>query len=197
MDSVVSHIRDTIFRQDLPFLHSESALHVYFLAQKYGLHHEAVQAARVTLRFPMTIEGLGDKLDFAEMTGAYLHELWKYHEQVRSELKSALLEFRNSGLPDVVKTLICASPYYGNDPPQWLYDYINSIAVTPHLFDLTEFEDVRASHVQGHLHRYGACSCLTMPSQVRRTFWEALTVVCHGALEKVGRIGETTPHHDS
>ena len=87
MDSVVSHIRGTISLQNPPFLRLETAFHIYFLAQQYGLYREAVQAARVTLRFPMTIEGLGDKLDFSGMTGVYLHELWKYHQQVRSELQ--------------------------------------------------------------------------------------------------------------
>ena len=189
INSVVRHIRGAVGLQDPPFLRLENAFHVYLLAQQYGLHREAVQAARVTLRLPMTIEGLGEKLDFPGMTGAYLYELWKYHEQVRNELKSALLEFRNSGLPDVMKTMMCASPYYGTTPPQWLYDYINSIAGTPHLFDLTEFEDVRASHVRsrdGYHPSYETCSCSsTMSSQVRRTFWEALTAVVHRTLEKV------------
>ena len=200
MNSVMSHIRGAVALQDPPFLRLETAFHIYFLAQQYGLHREAVQAARVTLRFPMTIEDLGDKLYFAGTTGAYLYELWKYHEQVRSKLKSALLEFRNSGLPDVVKTLMCASPYYnyGTTPPQWLYDYMHSIAGTPHLFDLTEFEDVRSRHVQSRLViSYGACSCSTMSSQVKRTFWEALTAVVHRTLEKVAKIGATTSHRDS
>ena len=197
MDSVVSHIRGAISRQEPPFLRLETAFHVYFLAQQYGLYQEAVQAAQVTLRFPMTIESLGDKLDFPGMTGAYLHELWKYHEQVRNELKSALVEFRNTGLPDVVKSLMCARRSYGSTYPQWLYDYINSIAGAPHLFDLTEFEDARARHVQSHISSYGGCSCATMLSPVKRSFWEALTTVVHRTLEKVRRIGVTTPHRDS
>jgi hypothetical protein len=197
MNSVVSHIRGAIALQDPPFLHSETALYVYFLAQQHGLHHEAVQAARATLRFPIIIEGLGDKLDFPGMTGAYLHELWKYHEQVRNGLNSALSEFKNSGLPNDVKSLMCTSPYYGVTSPQWLYDYINSVAGTPprNIFDLTEFEDIRARHIQSHGSLgYGACSCATMPSQVKRSFWEALTAVVQRTLEKVRRIGVTTPH---
>ena len=146
----------------------------------------------------MTIESLGDKLDFPGMTGAYLHELWKYHGQVRTELKSALLEFRNTGLPDDVKSLTCRRPHCGSSPsPHWLYDYIDSIAVTPHLFDLTEFEDARARHVQSLFSSYGGCSCATMLSPVKRTFWEALTAVVNRALAKVCRIDVTTPHGDS
>jgi hypothetical protein len=205
INSVVSHIRGAIALQDPPFLRLETAFHVYFLAQQYGLYQEAVQAARVTLRLPMTIEGLGDKLDFPGMTGAYLHELWKYHGQVRSELKSALVEFRNSGFPDDVKSLRCRHPYHSTVThyPQWLYDYINSIAVTPHLFDLTEFEDVRARHAEsistsyGYGPQDGPCSCATMLSPIKRSFWGALTAVVHRTLEKVRRIRVTTPHRDN
>ena len=192
MNSVVSHIRGAIARQYPPFLRLETAFHVYFLAQHYGLHHEAVQAARITLSFPMTIESLEGKLDFAGMTGAYLHELWKYHKQVRTELKSTVLEFRNSGLPDNVKSLTCRTPNNRASSPQWLYDYINSVAElgTPprSLFDPTEFETALACHVQSQRSFYVNCSCATMPSQVKRSFWEALTVVVHRVLEKVRRI---------
>jgi hypothetical protein len=175
MNSVVSHIQGTICRLHPPFLRSETAFHIYFLAQQHGLHHEAAQAARVTLRFPMTIKGLGDELDFPGMTGAYLHELWKYHEQVRAELKSAVLEFRISGLPDGMNNLMCSSPFRrGASPPKWLYDYINSVAETPpgNLFHLTQFQEVWARHVESHNSSYGACSCATLPSHVKRSFWE-------------------------
>jgi hypothetical protein len=199
MNSVVSHIRGAISRQDPPFLRSETAFHVYFLAQQYGLHPEAVQAARVTLRFPMVIEGLGDKLDFPGMTGAHLHELWKYHQQVRNELKSTVLEFINSGLPDDrVNNLGCQSPHH-YPSLQWLYDYINSIAETPHLFDLTEFETAWTCYIQSHGSLRGACSYPGIPSQAtsKRTIWQALTAVVHRAIEKVCRIGVTRTHCDS
>ena len=80
MDWVLSQIRGTTARQEPPFIRPETAIHVYFLAQEHELHHEMAQAARVTLRLSMTIEDLGDKLEFPGMTGVYLHELWKYHE---------------------------------------------------------------------------------------------------------------------
>ena len=199
MDSVVSHIRGAISRQDPPFLRLDTAFRVYFLAQQYGLHREAVQAARVTLQFPMSIEGLGDELDLPGMTGAYLHELWMYHDQVRSERKSAVREFRDTGLPDDMKNLICESPFLSACPPQWLYEYLNSVAEAPpgYLFDLTQFEEVWRRHVESHSISYGACACATMPSHVRRSFWEALKVVVHRALEKVGRIGVARTHRGS
>ena len=110
MPSVLSHIRGAISRQHPPFFRLETAFNLYFLARKLVLHQEAVQAAQVTLRLPMVIEDLGDKLRFSDITGAHLYELWKYHERVRTELKSGVREFRSSGLPEGVKGLHCPIP---------------------------------------------------------------------------------------
>ena len=186
MDSVLSHIRGAISRQDPPFLRLETAFHVYFFAQHHELHREAVKAARVSLRSPMTIEGLDDKLEFAGMTGAYLHELWKYREQVRTDLKPAVLEFRNSGLPDDGVDLHCTTPRSSyHSFPQWLDDFIESIADAPHLFDLIEFENARARHIKDETYYSETCSCADISSQVIRTFWEALTAVVHGTIHNV------------
>ena len=195
MDSVMNHIRGVISRHDPPFIRPDTAFHIYFLAQENELQEEAVQAARLTLRFQMTIEGLEDKLDFPGRTGASLHELWKYHERVRTDLKSALIEFRSSGLPDNVKSLSCTSPNIKTCFPQWIVDYINSIAGTPHIFDLIEFENVWVRHIKGNIYfscshskkcgTCGTCSCANIPSQVIRSIWEALTSVVHRTIEKV------------
>ena len=192
MDSVVSHIRGAISRQSPPFIRPETALYVYFLAQHHELHQEAVQAARVTLRSPMIIEGLEDKLDFPDfpgMTGAYLHELWRYHERARTNLKSSVSVFRSSGLPYEVKNLQCIGPRtgaYGGIFPQWLSDYIHSIAGAPHLFDRIEFEYARACHIQTQVYSSSStCSCANFPIQVIRTFWDALTAVFHRAIGAV------------
>ncbi|KAH9166754.1 hypothetical protein EDB89DRAFT_2246016 [Lactarius sanguifluus] len=190
MDSVMTHIRGAIARQDPPFLRPETALHVYFLAQQHELRQEAVQAARVTLRLSMTIEDLGDKLEFPGMTGAYLHELWKYHQQVRTDLRSGVLEFRNSELPHDVQALRCSGPRSNMYPfPPWLDSYIRAIAESPRLFDPVEFEDARARHIGSEISntRYShVCSCVEISShsQVIRAFWGALATVVHGTIEK-------------
>ncbi|KAI9433732.1 hypothetical protein H4582DRAFT_969575 [Lactarius indigo] len=198
MGSVMTHIRGAIARQDPSFLRPETALHVYFLAQQHELRQEALQAARVTLRLSMTIEGLGDMLEFPGSTGAYLHELWKYHQKVRTDLKSGVLEF--SGLPHDIRVLRCSSSRSGNySLPQWLDYYIKSIAEAPHLFDLTEFENARGRHIKSeitNIHYYQSCSCVDMSGQVIRTFWEALTAVVHRAIEKVRRTAVTSLHRD-
>ena len=202
MDSVLSHIRAFLGAQkDPPFIRPGTALHIYFLAQQHELHQEAIQAARVTLHLPMAIEDLGDKLDFPGMTGAYLHELWKYHERVRNSLKSGVLEFRNSGLPNNVKRLRCRildTIICDQSPPRWLDKYIESIAEAPHLFDNTGIENEWAHHIKKTAAQYyKTCSCVDMSSQLRRALGEALTVVVHETIERVRRADMTRPHRDN
>ena len=198
MDSVISHIRSILGpRTDSPFIRPETALHIYLLAQKQGLLQEVVQAARVTLRLPpIVIEDLGDKLEISDMTGAYLYELWKYHERIRSDLKSGVLEFQNSGLPDDVKALRCTVNYYDTSTsfPPWLHNYIESIAEAPRLFNLIEFEDAWACHIKEMKTSYSRmCSCVGISSQLRRAFWEALTTFVDGVIETVRRASDNNP----
>ena len=63
MGHILIHIRGSIALQDPPFIRESNALQVYSLAQKYGLRPEVVQAARLTLKFTLTIENLEGKLD--------------------------------------------------------------------------------------------------------------------------------------
>ena len=185
MDSVLSHIRGAIAQKDPPFIRPETAFHIYCLAQQHELYRESVQAARVTFRLPMVIEDLGDRLDSTGMTGAYLHELRKHHERVRTDLRSALLDFRSFGFPDNVKSLLCRRPpsyHYTGVFPHWINDYVNSIAEAPHLFDPIDFKSAWARHIQTSS---TVCACASIPSVVIRSFWEALTVVVHTTIEKV------------
>jgi hypothetical protein len=201
MKSVLSHIRGIISaRKDPPFIRPETAFHIYFLAQKYGLHQEALQAARVTLRLPMVIEDLGDKLDSSDMTGPYLRALWKYHERIRTDLISGVPEFRTSGLLEGIRALrsSCTVPrlYSNSHSPRWLDNYIESIAESPHLFDLIEFENAWAHHLRENEASYSTtCLCVqTLSSQLRRTFWEALTSFVDGAIERVRKADMTSSH---
>ena len=198
MDSVLSHVRGIVgARKDPPFIRPETAPHIYFLAQTQGLRQEAVRAARVTLRLSMVVEDLGDMLAFPGPTGAYLYELWRYHERIRTDLKSGILEFQKSGLPDDVKTLRCqpthARPYYDSDDgswnapsfPLWIGNYLKSIADAPHLSDIFSFENAWARHIQEKTNSSSSCSCVGISSQVMRSFWEALTAFVDGAIERV------------
>ncbi|KAF8263751.1 hypothetical protein EI94DRAFT_1806732 [Lactarius quietus] len=192
MDSVLTHIRGVISLQDPPFILPDTALHVYFLAQKYELHKEALQAARSTLRLSMTIEDLEEKIDI--ISGVYLHELWNYHERVRNDLTSSLLEFRKSRAPEIVKGVNCTTPpapalpgapsTTPNPIPQWLDEYIESLARAPHLFDLIESENALKRHIKDQPPHSVTCPCVGISSQTIRALWVALTTVVHGTIEK-------------
>jgi len=190
MKSVTTHVRGAISLLDPPFMRLETAFQHYALAQEYELRQEAIQAARITLRQSLTLHSLADKIDF--MPGVYLRELWKYHERVRTDLESRLSEFRETGLPDDVKSLRCKHPYSSSQPfPQWLDEYINSLADKPHLFSVIELENIRTRHIKGKISRRddrsSPCSCMEISSQTICAFWDALTAVVRETIEMVCR----------
>ncbi len=147
----------------------------------------------------MSVEDMEDKVEFMPGLGAYLRELWKYHERVRTDLKLALPEFRDSGIPDEVKDLQCGTSGStgGQAFPRWLDDYIDSIAEAPHLLDLAELENARARHIKDCFRPkpnssnrvirppLELCSCLDIPSQTMRAVWGALEAVVRRTMVKV------------
>ena len=181
MVSALGHIRRTVAQQNLPSTDRDSALLDYSLAQKYGLHQEALQAARTISKYPMNIEDLEDKLDM--MPGASLYELWKYYKNVRSILASDLTEFRTSGARGTLTGLNCVE-LSSSQIPRWLDNYIVSIGDAPNLFDLIEFTTALARHSTKEAQNH-ACVCGSIPSQTIRNFWEALTSVVDGSFETV------------
>ena len=202
MKSVMSRIRGVIARKVPPFILPETAHGIYFLAQMHGLREEVIQAARVTLRLPMTISDLKNKLSFPGLTGAYLHELWKYHKQVRSDLKSGVVEFKKSGLPDDVKHMRCEVKLdppivlfdeSSHSPTRWIEKYVDSIADAPHLFDPVEFENDWIRHIKetSEISSKPLCSCVDLPSDLRRSFWKALTTFFYTTVEMVRKAGVT------
>ena len=183
MNLILSHIRDIIASQDPPFIRPETAFRVYPLAQTYGLRQETLQAARIALTFPFTIEDLEEELD--TMPGIYLHELWMYYERVRTHLRSDLMAFRTTDLSTVLTGLSCSNiTNYGT--LAWLDGYIGSIAESPDLFDLTKFHMCLSLHA---FTRYSCCHCATIPSKTIDAFWRALTSIVHGCMVKVSDDG--------
>ncbi|KAH9174332.1 hypothetical protein EDB89DRAFT_2067639 [Lactarius sanguifluus] len=180
MSSVLSYIRGSLALQDPPFITPENAFLAYSLAQRYGLYKEATQAARLTLKFVLTIETLEDKL--AMMPGAYLHELWKYHQRVQAHFKSDL---PSSGAGAVLKDVNC-SRTQGADTPRWLELYIQSIIENPSRFDPIEFQMALARHTStgGNGPRLRRCSCVLIPVEKMRAFWTTLAATAHRCMEK-------------
>ncbi|KAH9018766.1 hypothetical protein EDB83DRAFT_2679630 [Lactarius deliciosus] len=176
MSSVLSHIRGSLALQDPPFISPENAFLAYSLAQRYGLYKEATQAARLTLKFDLTIETLEDKL--AMMPGGYLHELWKYHQRVQAQLK---LDLPSSGAGALLNGFNCTQ-YSIDGHPYWIDLYIRSIMENPSRFDPIEFQMALARHTGAWEHR--CLSCILIPVEKMRTFWTTLDTIVHRCMEK-------------
>jgi hypothetical protein len=184
IETALTHIRGSIARLNSLPTGLELALHIYALAQKYGLLPEALQAARTILNYPMNIEDFGNKLDI--MSGASLYQLWKYHERVRVILSSDLTEFRRTCAHGTITGLTCTE-FSPSHVPRWLDQYIESIGKTPNLFDYAELNTAMARHIKDKAQDV-KCECASIPSQTIREFWKALASVIDGSLEKVSII---------
>ncbi|KAH9174325.1 hypothetical protein EDB89DRAFT_565208 [Lactarius sanguifluus] len=169
MATALIRIRDCASRRDPPFICSENALHVYCLASNYGLLKETLEAAEVTLKSPMTIEDLEDKLD--TMLGVTLYKLWTYRQRVLDNLYVSLLsaeEFFGSGVYRILHSanLACVE----------LSDY------DPACLDLTTFHLALSSHVSPTGSRCEHCT--SIPHKTIREFWAALTAVVRESTRK-------------
>ncbi|KAF8491481.1 hypothetical protein F5888DRAFT_1052748 [Russula emetica] len=182
MGTVLIHIRGSIARENPLPTRLEPALHIYALAQKYGLRPEALQAARAISNYSISIDDFDDELDI--MPGASLYELWKYHERVRAILASDLREFRESSAHGTMTCLRCEE-YSSSHIPNWVDQYILSVGKVPNLFDLVEFNAAMARHIGPFGNEFrDICECASIPRETIREFWVALASVVHGSFEK-------------
>ena len=181
METALIHIRGSIARRNSLPTRLKPALVVYALAQKYKLLPEALQAARIILKYPMTIEDIDDKLDI--VSGPSLYELWKYYERVRLNLASDLAEFRKSQARGTITGLRCTE-LSSSQTPCWLDLYIESIGKTPNLFDYTELNIAMARHIKDKSSQ-SSCECASIPGQTMRDFWHALVSVVDDSFERV------------
>jgi hypothetical protein len=184
MEAALTNIRGTIARQNLLPTRLQPALCIYFLAQKYGLHPEALQTARAILKYPITIEDLANELKI--MSGSSLYKLYQYFESFQAILASGLKEFRAFRAGGTIIGLHC-SESRSSRIPIWLDQYIVSIGKAPRLFDSAEFNIAMARHIKDKANELG-CECASIPSKTIRDFWEALASVVHGSFEKVSMV---------
>jgi hypothetical protein len=193
MNSVIDHIRGSLSMQDPPFIHRENAFLAYSLAQRYGLRHEAIQAARLTLKFTLTIEKFED-----DIPGAYLHQLWSYHQRVQARLK---LDLPLSGAGAVLNAFKC-SQNATTGPPHWVNSYIRSITENPSFFDPIEFQLALMRHTMSAptLNSLsfgntvtGCPLCTNIPAEMMRTFWMTLASIVHRSMERVSIYLRITP----
>ncbi|KAH9009137.1 hypothetical protein EDB85DRAFT_2128052, partial [Lactarius pseudohatsudake] len=108
MTTALIRIRQCASSRDPSFICPENALHAYCLALNYGLLKETLEAAEVTLKSPMTIQDLEDKLD--TIHSVTLYKLWKYRQRVLGNLDVILIqEFCDSEVYRVLSTLLATA----------------------------------------------------------------------------------------
>ena len=190
MSHVLVHIRGSISLNDPPLINKNNALHVYSLAQNYGLRPEMVQAARITLKSTLTIESLESTGKLDVMPGDHLYELWRYHRRVKDNLVADVDRFRNSDALIALRSLPCL--VRSSNIPKWIDDHIVSMASDPSLFDLTKFHTALARHVSSWgddgRGKDGCSYCAYIPGQKIDEFWMALTTFVHANMETVSII---------
>ncbi|KAH9022497.1 hypothetical protein EDB84DRAFT_1580613 [Lactarius hengduanensis] len=179
MSTVLTHIRGSLALQDQPFIRRENAFLAYSVARRYGLRKEAMQAARLTLKFTLTIESL----EFGDIPGAHLHELWNYHRTVRAQLLSDRSLPGAAAAFNVRNGLNCTRR-------TWIQTYVQSIIDSPSLFDPIEFQMALARHTTNTNDPSGnsvvGCPyCTNIPVETMRIFWTTLAYVVHRCMERI------------
>ena len=182
MGTTLTHIRGSISQQNLLLPSGiEQALHIYALAQNYGLRPEALRMARaIFLKQTMTIEDFSNKPDIMPCTSLY--ELLKYHKEVRAILASDLEEFTVSAR-GMITDLRCTKLSF-SQTLSWLDRYIESIGNYPNLFDYAEFNNAMARHIKDNANE-PVCMCASIPGQTISNFWDALAPVVDSSFVKV------------
>lgn len=187
MDVVLTHIRNHIAQQEPPFIREETAFLIYSLSQKHGLRFEALQAALRTLSFTtLTVDNLAKENKLDLMPGYLLHELWKYHQRVRSNLTIDLREFKKS----IALTMPSISKCYsltGSSLPRWLDAFISEIVTDnfPIFLDLADFQKKLKTHVQEGRSECSHCGSIIIPHEEIRAIWTALEAVLNNSIVKV------------
>jgi hypothetical protein len=195
MDAILPHIWYHIAQQEPPFIREETAFLIYSLSQKHGLHFEALQAARCTLSFAtLIIDDLAKENKLDLMPGAFLHDLWKYHQRVRSNLTIDLREFKKSIMVSVgpldhftIRRISRCFSLTGSGLPGWLDDYISEIGAdnAPISLDPTDFYKDLIMHVQERHRGFRCEGCGEMPQEDMCALWGALTAVVDKSIVKV------------
>ncbi|KAH8984199.1 hypothetical protein EDB86DRAFT_162989 [Lactarius hatsudake] len=179
MSSILTHIRGSLALQDPPFIRRENAFLAYSVARRYGLRKEAIQAARLTLKFTPTVESP----KFGVIPGAHIHELWNYHKAVRAQLLSDLSLPGAAAAFNALDGLKCTRP-------TWIQTYVRSIIDSPSLFDPIEFQMALARHTTNTNDPSGnsvvGCPyCTNIPVETMRIFWTTLASAVHRCMEMI------------
>jgi hypothetical protein len=190
MDAVLSHIRNHIAQREPPLIRKETAFLIYSLSVKHSLRPEALQAAGCTLSFSsLTIKDLAKENVLGMMPTTFFHELWEYHERIRSNLWLDIEEFETSDALTILGNSSC--DLTDSDVPLWLESYTSTIGTdrATAFLDLTDFHIAFAKHTRRQIDKQrgfsGCTSCSGIPRERIRELWAALTAVVRGSISKV------------
>ena len=121
------------------------------------------------------------------MPGASLHELWKYHQRVRSSFNTDIQEFMSSPLDELKKVVdkSCAE----SGLPFWFDRYISGLkrASNTTSLDFSDFNIVFEEHSRGldSTFRVDCEFCSGINEEDIHALWEALMAVVQGSIAKV------------
>jgi hypothetical protein len=141
-------------------------------------------AAAETLKAPMTIDHLEDKLD--TVPGAALAELWEYRKQVLDYMTETF----NQGLKteeflDALTQLESGFPPCV-EPQQWLSCYLSTVVEDIVLLDVTTFHLAFFNHISPQGTSPDNCKhCKSVPGEKIRKLWAALMVIFHECIRNV------------
>ncbi|KAH8984200.1 hypothetical protein EDB86DRAFT_162988 [Lactarius hatsudake] len=186
MSSVLAHIRLCLAQRDPPFIRKDNAFRAYSLAQKYGLRQEAVKSAELTLELSLTLRDLEGRLDI--MPGAYLHELWTFHDIFRRSARSDVQDFEASSASSMLKLKCTSCGPFGI--PSWLDCYITSCAMCA--FFPRNFVEYQKDWVR-HVKKTGCPYCGEISIEVIRTIWTDIDAVFRGCVKKVNNMDSDCP----
>jgi hypothetical protein len=124
------------------------------------------------------------------MSGTSLHELWKYHQKVRSNITADIGELNESHLDELNKIREDSSCGWSENPehPYWLDRCISQLkkVSVPVSLDFTDFHMEFVEHSQGlDTKSREECSCSSILQRDIRALHEALVVVIQGSIAKV------------
>ncbi|KAN0137835.1 hypothetical protein V8E53_004319, partial [Lactarius tabidus] len=184
MGSALAHIRGHISQQNPPLIRKSTAFHAYSLAQQYDLRQEALQAAQLSLKFPLSVESLESTAELSIVPTPFLYDLWCYHAMVQQSLIYDLAVFVRTR-PAARINVKCWS-LNDREVPIWLDHYVDSLADSPALFDLSKFHMAMTRHVMTADSRFpknGYCTCAAIDSKIIDAFWTALKDVVQDSME--------------
>ncbi|KAH9020961.1 hypothetical protein EDB85DRAFT_442562 [Lactarius pseudohatsudake] len=204
MTTTLARIRDCASRRNPNFICAETALEVYSLAWKHGLHEEALRAAEETLKTPMTIDNFEDKLNIIPIPA--LCGLWDYHLKVLDNLATGFdTKFSKSEVYQSLANLDCvAQREIGESSitkiPLWLNRYLGSVLDDPAHLDLTTFLLALSSHISSAgtgTSSDGCRYCVSIPGKILCEFWTALTAFVHKSIQKAESVFSLTDSQSS